>query len=284
MSKMVWIIAAVVLTASVIGVFNWQRASLKEVEMEQRADQVSSLINKLINTEGEFTGTVSFNESRDSDFHLSSTLDGEGYLLNFTPGGLFLEQDGKRCWSGFLEEVHLYSPTMIGTDSEISLGSIDAVATSIPIESSKDFFIQSKSFEGDYEVFVYPEIEDEVKQNVNRTGKSIEDFLDWTIYPKTNLTKVNQTKPIRSNISIEVFPSFILYQNGSAAIPYPIDVIHLWKPIDHHLNATCFESRVSENRSHRFERGEEIALERSLIYLDENLTVMNFAYKSETDL
>ncbi|MGM0510163.1 MAG: hypothetical protein ACQESD_03445 [Thermoplasmatota archaeon] len=279
MSKMVWIIAAVILTASVIGVFNWQRESLKEVEMEQRADQVSSLIDELINTEGEFKGTVSFNESRDSDFHLSSSLDGESYVLNFTPTGLFLERGSKRCWRGFIDNIHLYSPCLMDSDTETSLEGIDDQTTSIRIESGDDFYIHSKDFEGDFEVFVYPERTDDMGQNVSQIGKEIDDFLDWTMHPEMNMTEINKTRSIRSDTSLEVFPSFILFQNRSAVIPYSTDVVHLWKPMDYQLNSTILESRISENTSYHIEKGEGFVLERTLLLVDENLTVMNFVYK-----
>jgi len=281
MSKMVWIIAAVILTASFIGVFNWQRESLKEVEMEQRTDQVSSLIDELINTEGEFKGTVSFNESRDSDFHLSSSLNGETYILNITPTGLFLERGSKRCWRDFIDKVHLYSPCMMGPDPETSLANIDNHTTYIRIESGDDFYIHSKDFEGDFEVFVYPERTDDMGQNVSQIGKKIDDFLDWTMDTETNVTEINKTRSIRSNISIEVFPSFFLYQDRSAVIPYPTDVLHLWKPTEYHVNYTYLNSRRTENISYHIDKGERLVLERTLMLVDENLTVMNFLYRNE---
>lgn len=282
MSKMVWIIAAIVLTASVIGVFQWQRRSMKEVEIEQRAEQVSSLIDELINTEGEFKGTVSFNESRDSDFHISPTLNDGSYDLNFTPRGLFIEQGGKKQWSGFLDQIHLFSPTLIDPYSQTSLESIDKRATSMQINSGMqaEFIIQSKRFDGGFEVFLYPRCPDNMTKELVKAGEKIDSFLGWSFGSDINMTDINSTEYVKSNISLEIYPTFLLHRNNSISIPYPIAKVHLWQPKNYRVNSTYINSSEAQNTSLHLYEQDEIRLERRLMSFDENLTVMNFAYRN----
>lgn len=272
-SKMVWIVAAIVMTSSIMGIFVWQRESSDELELEIRARGIRDIVNEFCNTNGEVKAEISFNESTSSDFKLEPTINDEPYKLNFTSSGLFLNQDRKSVWNRFTKEVYIFNPNLL--DSGTSIGILDRINIEnhhMSISSHEDFIIETKEFNDIHHVFIYREIDDEIKNETRRIKNIIEQVTDWTIEEPED----------RRNITVEknmTFKNDYYYVNTDTLAPVNTDNLYLWKPETNSTTRESLEKRSIEHREIYVDRQQNITVQTKLMDIDGNITVLNYLYK-----
>ncbi len=272
-SKMVWIVAAIVMTSSIMGIFVWQRESSEELELEIRARGIRDIVNEFCNTDGEVKAEISFNESASSDFKLEPTINDEPYKLNFTPAGLFLNQYRKSVWNRFIKEVYLFNPNLL--DSRTSIGILDRINIEnhhMSISSDEDFIIETKEFNDIHHVFIYRGTVGEIENETRRIKNIIEQVTDWTIEEPEN----------RRNITVEknmTFKNDYYYVNTDTLTPVNTDNLHLWKPETNTTTRDDIEDRSIEHREINVDRHQNITVQTKLMDIDGNFTVLNYLYK-----
>ncbi|MGM0405860.1 MAG: hypothetical protein ACQEQM_06945 [Thermoplasmatota archaeon] len=272
-SKMVWIVAAIVMTSSIMGIFVWQRESSDELELEIRARGIRDIVNKFCNTDGEVKAEISFNESTSSDLKLKPTINDKPYKLNFTSSGLFLNQDRKSVWNRFTKEVYIFNPNLL--DSGTSIGILDRINIEnhhMSISSHEDFIIETKEFNDIHHVFIYREIDDEIKNETRRIKNIIEQVTDWTIEEPED----------RRNITVEknmTFKNDYYYVNTDTLAPVNTDNLYLWKPETNSTTRESLEKRSIEHREIYVDRQQNITVQTKLMDIDGNITVLNYLYK-----
>ncbi len=270
-SKMVWIIAAVVLTASVMGVFNWQRNAAEEVALDQRAESIAELVNTFSSTSGNIKVSVSFNESVDPNFYFEPTVNGELYALNFSRNGLTLIQGDTAVRKDFVSGVHLLDPYFL--EDEVILNDVTLQKHHLSIEDT--FFIESKIISEAYHVFIYPETKEDISEYTDRLGSIIQNNLNWELNRKLNLTTINKTTEVTLRQET-IFQKNVFFVSGEYMLPHPIPSLYLCRPDrfeytrEELLNET--DNRIS------IPKMESVVLERRLISLEGDLIVAYFLY------
>lgn len=273
MSKMVWIVAAVFLTASVVGVYTWQRRSLEELVLEEQADSISDILNCLMTTEGEFKGLVSFNSSRPSAFYLDPTVNGEAYSINFTSTGLSMHQGSAVSWVNFVGQLHLYDPLFM---ESIRVDFLDVMAGEIDhviIHSGEDFFVESRIFQGVRYVFLYAEGDNEVIEYTRHLGDKISDLLEYSF--TGDLDDVDAKLSIELSYPV-VFLNNIFYIRETAVQPYPLPYIRLWPPEADEYDRDEMES-LDIHRLNAV-KGDTITVERRMLRVDGEYMIQRFIY------
>ncbi len=270
-SKMVWIIAAVVLTASVMGVFNWQRNAAEEVALDQRAESIAELVNTFSSTSGNIKASVSFNESVDPNFYFEPTVNGELYALNFSRNGLTLIQGDTAVRKDFVSGVHLLDPYFL--EDEVILNDVTLQKHHLSIEDT--FFIESKIISEAYHVFIYPETKEDISEYTDRLGSIIQNNLNWELNRKLNLNTINKTTEVTLRQET-IFQKNVFFVSGEYMLPRPIPSLYLCRPDrfeytrEELLNET--DNRIS------IPKMESVVLERRLISLEGDLIVAYFLY------
>ncbi len=278
MSKMVWIIAAVVLTASVIGVYNWQRHSMEEVELEERAKGVSEVVNQVCTTRGSVKLLASFNESKDPDIYLEPSINGQGYQLQFMPTGFYLKQGDKVIWRDFVENIHLMNPALIGEGDFSLVNQVDSINHNLSISSGEDFYIMSKEYNGIYDVFIYSEDAEEHVAESETMGKIIEDF--FRVNPSQDNLTYNKTanQTFKCNTT---FQTNYLFINNNTELPCPIPKVHLWNVSSVNTSDLNVTRMDDEHRRLQVHKNQEVRLKRRLLYIDGNFTAHRFIYTDQ---
>ncbi len=277
MSKMVWIVAAVVLTASVLGVYSWQRRSMEDVALDEQAEQVAELVNKLSTTVGEFKGLVTFNRSRDAAFYLDETVNREPYILNFTQKSLFVNQGTKGTWKTFVGNVHLFDPYYLDADDTPILGTMDIEVNHLFIRSGEDFYIETKRFQEGYNVFIYPEPDRNIRNDLRYLGGAINENVTWRFEGDLNMSAINATYHIEL-MHDTLFLRDLFYYPNSSIIPFPVSTVHLWESDRYVYSLEELNELDQDNPRLSGEEGDTIRLDRRVIILDGNHTVEGFLY------
>ncbi len=277
MSKMVWIVAAVVLTASVLGVYSWQRRSMEDVALDEQAEQVAELVNTLCTTVGDFKGYVSFDRSREAAFYLDGTVNGEPYNLNFTQNSLFIGQGSKGNWKTFVGNVHLFNPYFLDADDEPLLGAMDSETNHLFIRSGEDFYIESKRFDSGYNVFIYPEPDGDIRNDIRSLGGAINENVTWKFEGDLNMSAINATYNIEVMHDTVFLRNMFYYQN-STIIPFPLSAVHLWESDRYVYTLEELNELNDDNPRLSVYAGDIIRLDRRVIYLDGNHTIEGFLY------
>ena len=271
-SKMVWIIAAIILTSSVLGVFNWQRRAAEELVLEQRAESIAELVNKVISTHGDLKLSVSFDSDEKAHFHFDPTANGMSYGLNISISGLSLSQGQRSVWKNFVSGVHLYNPVFIHDE-----GMIDTVSNRTQISVSERFYIESKEYSGRYHVFIYHETSDDMITQTEDMGSTIQNKMSWEF--DTNTSAINSTEILTMKLDT-VFHRNYFFFSENHLVPYPISSIYLFKP----ENYSYREHDLSELDQGYVSviKGSNIVLERRLISLEGYHCVAFFLYPEST--
>lgn len=234
-SKMVWIVAAIVLTASVIGVFNWQRSSMEELELDERADGMQEMVNGLFGVDGEFTGTMSFQKDQNATYSFPSTINDEAYVLNLTPSGFFISQESKRLWRPFIGEIKLFDPVFVGENTSTStLEDITDRFRHLRLNSGDRVRFRARDVNSRLSLFFYRDAEGSCEYNryfdeTRRVGGFIEEMgeLDGFIFNNTIEKKLNTSM---------VFTDRYLYpameDDGACRTPFTYSEIQLWRAED----------------------------------------------------
>jgi len=273
-SKMVWIVAAIVMTSSIMGIFMWQRESSEELELEIRARGFRDIVNEFCNTDGEIRAEFSFNENASSDFKLKPTINDESYYLNFTSSGLFLIQNDRNIWNRFIDEVYLFNPSLL--ESRTSMGILDKINIEnqyMLITSSEDFIIETKELNDIHHVFIYRETHEDIKNETRRIKTIIDKVTDWTIEEPENKTTITLEKNM-------TFKNDYYYVNTETLTPVNTDNLCLWKPDTNSTKRDDLVNRTIEQNKIYVDRHEDITVETKLIDIEGNYTVLNYLYIS----
>ncbi|MFO7992000.1 MAG: hypothetical protein R6U61_06895 [Thermoplasmata archaeon] len=281
MSKIVWIIAAVVLTASVIGVYNWQRHSMEEVELEERAKGISEMVNRICTTDGEIKLLASSNESRDPDIYLEPSINGRVYQLQFTPSGFYLKQGDKIIWRDFVENVHMMNPALIGENDYSLVSQVDSIDHDLSISSGENFYIMSKGYNGVYEVFIYSEDSEGVVAETKTVGSVIADFFQ--VRPSKGNLSYNKTAndTFKGDIT---FQTDCLFLNNNTELPCPIPKVHLWNVSSENISDINITQMDEEHSRLQVHKNEKVHLKRQLLYIDGNFTAHRFIYTDQASV
>lgn len=279
MSKLVWIVAAVVLTASILGVFAWQRRSTEELEIEERAEGLKKVINDLCNLESEFKGSVGYQEGGNNTFYLDPTIDEKPFELNFTTAGLFIEQSDERVWEDFIDAVHLYDPYFLGHNTSSILKDVDAVVNSLSLKSGEKFMLETKEFNDVYEVFIYPDGGEEVRKYHDRLGGAIQENISLSWLKDLNETEINKTVNLSMDRPTYFEQDFFLCEDNYTA-PYPLSSVHLWEPDSYNFSEEKLKRIDANNTYLSIESSSTIMAQRQLCSVDKNRTVISFIYEN----
>ncbi len=273
-SKMVWIIAAVVLTASVMGVFNWQKNAAEEVALDDRADSIAGLINTFCSTSGDIKAMVSFNESADPNFYFEPTVNGEPYTLNFSRNGFTLIQGDTAVRKNFVSGTYLLDPYFLDDEAVLNNGTLQRYHLSV----GDTFFIESKRISGTYHVFIYPETPEDVLGYADHLGGIIQDSLKWEFDRFLNVSSINTTTEVKIQHEVMFYRS-VFFVGDEYQMPYPITPLYLCRP--YRFEYTYPELiNVSENHI-SMQRNESVVLERRLISLEGEHNIAYFLYMKD---
>jgi len=175
MSKMTWIVVAVILTSSVVGVYRWQNASTTELELEKFADTISETVNRVFTTSGDFSINITF-EPRDNSFLvLKDSFQGDPFTLNFTTRTLTITTADRSVTRRFLGELSLVDPFLMDK-RHVSLPIPD---NNIMIPSGQDFVIESKTIDGSNRVYLYPDDNGVSRTISSSLYRDLQDFIEW---------------------------------------------------------------------------------------------------------
>jgi len=252
----------------------WQRESSKELELEIHARGVRDIVNEFCNTDGEIRAEFSFNESASSDFKLEPTIDDETYLINFTSAGVFLNQNNRKVWNRFIQEVYLFNPSLL--DSKTSTGILDKISIEnhfMLIPSHEDFIIETKEFNEIHHVFIYRETSEEIKNETLRINDFIEEVADWTIEQPENKRNIT----LKKNMT---FKNDYYYVNTETLTPVSTDNLYLWRPQTNTIKRDDLVNKSMENREICVNHNQSITVRTKLMDIDGNYTVLNYLYRS----
>ncbi len=271
-SKLVWIVVAIVMTSSVLGLFIWQQERSQEIELNARASGIQEIINEFCNTDGEIKGIVSSNQSTPSDFDIESTINGERYELNFTANGLYLIQGDKRVWNRFIEDVYIYNPIFLDrTTPKRVLDNINLDIKYLNITSDQDFYVESIRFNDRHHVFIYHDIRGIIKNESKRVNEVIQDLKDWS-YEKP---EKKQNITLRENI---IFRNFHYYVDDDCISPLNLENTYLFEPEINNISWNELEELAVEFEEIIVKKGEIVTIESKIIEVDGSHIVLNFLY------
>ena len=151
------IVAALIITVSIIGIFATQRESTVGIEMQDLAHRIADSVNGFYNLNGNTMINFTFNPDK-VGVYLPTLINGNSYKVQITPNIVVLTQSGKQATADFLYRVHLWKPTTNNyTLSQIDTN--DKGNTTLDINSGVDFTIKRVGIQVsgllDYYTFIY---------------------------------------------------------------------------------------------------------------------------------
>ncbi len=284
MSKMTWIIAAVILTSSIIGIFTWQRETVDRVELEQLTGHIASFIDETNGVEGKTDIIVSFKEESDSSLHLPSSLNGRAYKINLTTSGVYISQGRDKDWCDFKGKIHLYDPIFLDNTTSLStISRLDNEFDTLEIESGKDFILENKRVAGGYRLFVFPRDKDSsLEVKTNEIYSQIEDFLSPNLGKEHDL---NKTDNLTFNTTTKFTGHYFYLRGYNKSAPKVINFIHFWNPgkIDkekgYNFTVEELESLDRNNTSLVIKEGRYFTVRNQVITVEKNKTLSCFIYE-----
>lgn len=237
-SKMAILVAVLIITATMIGVFNWQKSNTENLSLNSVSNNITTLINEVSTTDGEIKKLVTFNESKkyEADY-FPSRIGGETYKIRLSRGGIILDQGKNSVSMDFSSSVHVWNPGNMKNATSSELRRADDKIPVLKFKSVYDFYIESTYLDGSgHECFVYLAESDKFQKNtVNRLGEKINEFYKIKKSVE-NQDEINKEKKFDQSVFKE---SFTVYKNlmvfnktktrGYDSC-YIINADHLWDP------------------------------------------------------
>jgi len=156
-SKIAMMMAAIIILASVLGIYAIQRNQAIELELKNIADKISGTIKNLNDLQGETKVIVAFDEG-DGDVYVKPYIDGKRYEIMITSNKVFITQDDRHYISDFTGLIHLWVP-LSNTYNQTQIQYLDDENRKLEFESGQDFEIERKFVEiggeDKYMTFVY---------------------------------------------------------------------------------------------------------------------------------
>lgn len=276
LSKMVWIIAAVILTASVISIFTWQNRSLQEIKLEEQVENISGLIDEVSRTDAEFNVTISF-EDEYSEYYIDLPSQ---CTLNFTKNYIYSEHQDTKNSKRIYKDIYLFDPLFL--NDSVSDNTLNMIQKRIDFFEANDkdaIVLKSKKLNQDYKTFVYPLKENKGGgiEKIREFGKYLNDFYSWNM-TTIDEGNINKTEEFVLHRKLIISNEFLLQDNSSRVTPYPINTVHLWEPIDYKINPKIIENKDEKNTGLTVDKYAILNLERRIIDVNGNKTIMNFIY------
>lgn len=146
-SKVGMIIAAVIISGTVIGFFAWQRAGFEDIERQKTAGFIADHIDHVSSLSSSHRELVTFNHDREKQgVYINPRIAGNPYTLTITGNLVILKQDGEEdVISSLTRRIHPWNPEVIrGEDvlNDTVLQKIDLGNRSVEIRSGMDFYIE----------------------------------------------------------------------------------------------------------------------------------------------
>jgi len=276
LSRMVWIIAAVLLTASVIGIFTWQQKSLQETKLEEQIEDISGIIDEVSTTNSEFNISISFADKRsDYYFDLPTSCN-----LNFTTDYIYFQNNGQRGSERIYRDIYLYNPILLTEDTpSTTLNKIQNNVSYYNLDMNDRIIVESKKFNQIYKTFIYS-IDENKTDHINRIksiSKKLEHFYRWNISTiRKGMINKSQKLTIKNNVSI--YKNFFITSFQDKIIPCTISKLHLWEPSQYKIKPETIINNDSENRVISIRSDMKLTLERRRIKSDGNDIILNFLY------
>ncbi len=276
LSKMVWIIAAVLLTASVISIFTWQQKSLHETKLEEQIEDISGIIDEVSTTNSEFNISISFADKRsDYYFDLPTSCN-----LNFTTDYIYFQNNDQRGSERIYDDIYLYDPILLNEDTpSLTLNKIQNNVSYYDLDRNDQIIVESKKFKQNYKTFIYPKDEnktDHINQ-IKSISKKLKRFNKWNISTiRKGMINKSQKLTIENNVSI--YKNFFITSFQDKIIPSTISKLHLWEPSQYEIKPETIINNDSENRVISIRSDMKLTLERRRIKSDGNDIILNFLY------
>jgi len=157
-SKLAMMVAAVILFASIAGLFAYQRSAAGISELQGEADAIARAVNGVSAVSGNTVLPVTYDSSRDG-FHIKPTVRGDSYALTLNPTFVLVGQKGDRVVSNFASAIHLWKP-LKSRYNVTELSNADSSHTALSFPSGQDFKVERRMVdvggENRYLTFAYP--------------------------------------------------------------------------------------------------------------------------------
>ncbi len=175
MSKMTWIVVAVILTSSIVGVYRWQSSSTAELQLEKFADSLTETIDRAFTTSGDFTLNITYEPRENSFIVLDETFRGDPYSLNFTAGTVTVHTTNRVVTRRFVGKLRLFDPFML----EKRPVAIPLSHETLSMPSGQDFVIEARTLGEVQYVFLYPDDKGESRATATSLYQDIQEFIEW---------------------------------------------------------------------------------------------------------
>lgn len=109
-SKVVMIVAGLILVSSITGVFYWQIDSIKEEELEQRCEKIARVIDRTSDINAEVVRQKITFDEESQGIYISPEVGGDPYSIKIYPDLVMLESDVGTATNPLEVEVHLWGP------------------------------------------------------------------------------------------------------------------------------------------------------------------------------
>jgi hypothetical protein len=156
-SKIAMMIAAMIILATVIGIYQLQNEQGRELELRNIARQISDRIDYFNGLQGNMKTNITFDKNEEG-IYIKPTVKGEDYDIMIAQNIVIIEQEGFRVSHGFIQHVHHWKPEG-ETYNRSEIEEKDTESSSINLVSGEDFVIERKlaiiDDLGDYRTFVY---------------------------------------------------------------------------------------------------------------------------------
>ncbi len=121
-SKLVLILAGIILISSVTAVFHYQLDSMEREELENRSRKISRVIQTMEKTEvDEMRQTITFDETSEG-IYLSPQIRGDLYTIEIRTDFVRIERDSESIVEGIQANIHLWDPSEMNNSGELDEG------------------------------------------------------------------------------------------------------------------------------------------------------------------
>ncbi len=119
-SKLVLIMAGVVLISSVTAVFNYQLESMEREELENRCEKISRVIDKMDRADvDEMRQKITFDENSEG-IYLPPQVRDESYTIKIQTDFVRIVKDDESVVEALQGNVHLWSPSELNNTGELN--------------------------------------------------------------------------------------------------------------------------------------------------------------------
>lgn len=278
-SKVGLIVAALLITSVMLGVFAYQRRQIDTITLHTIGENLSSLVNEVCTIEGEVKWLLTFDEQRRPDgTYFPPTVGGDPYTIRISPDMVFLEQDQKLASSRFSSTVHVWNPGDMRNITTSDLAKANDHIYTLEFEGGYDLFIESRYITGSgYETFIYLEDSESFQSEVNRIGRDLKEF-----YRIRDPGELEDTRGMYTDVEFTAYKGIIVFdedEDRNFKSLYIVNIDHTWHPTGSSVTQDYLNDRDHDSYQ---EISGSFWIQRKLINIDTNgnvhVVVRNFLY------